>query len=244
MKAHVVNKKLGETPLEALERFRKSRRIPSVAKLTYAGRLDPMASGVLLILEGATQKQKEKYLALPKVYEAEVLFGFKTDTFDLLGIPSVSSIPSAADLSPEALAKGEGSLSSLKGKINLPIPAYSSVPLEGKPMFVHARAGKLKITELPNREMLIKSIKLVHSRQLTANSLLKYIQKNIAKVNGDFRQKQILKAWKKLLKEQNKKYLISNILISCGSGTYIRSIANHLGGTLYTLKRMSVGKYK
>ena len=256
MKVHVVNKKLGETPLEALERFRKSRKIPKAAKLTYAGRLDPMASGVLLILEGASQAEKEKYLALPKVYEAEILFGFKTDTFDLLGLP-VFCHPDRVSASERA----EGSLSSLKGKIVLPIPAYSSVPLNGKPMFMHARAGKLKTSTLPKREMEIKSVKQLDSKQLTANTLLKYIQKNIPKVKGDFRQKEILKAWKKILCHpelvsgskngfRNKfgmtpaKYQIIKLKLSVSSGTYIRSIANYLGGTLFSLKRASVGKFK
>jgi tRNA pseudouridine55 synthase len=257
MKVHVVNKKLGETPLEALEKFRKASRISPAAKLTYAGRLDPMASGVLIILEGASQEQREKYMGLPKVYEAEVLFGFSTDSFDLLGLPSLSVIPTDAEFTRGGV---EGSLvrdvllkilKSLTGKVLLPIPPYSSVPLNGKPMFVHARAGKLKDSNVPKREMNIKSIKLVNSKQLTANSLLKYIQKNIPKVTGDFRQKEILKAWSKLLtinhperSEGSLSYQLISVKISCSSGTYIRSIANHLNGTLYSLKRVSVGKYK
>jgi tRNA pseudouridine55 synthase len=248
MKVHVVNKKLGQTPLEALEKFRKVSRISPTAKLTYAGRLDPMASGVLLILEGASQAEREKYMGLPKVYEAQVLFGFKTDSFDLLGMPIVChpDRPSAAEGAEGSLNHKEliKTLKSLTGKILLPIPPYSSVPLNGKPMFMHARAGTLKESDIPKREMHIKSIRLVNSKQLTVNSLLSYLQKNINKVSGDFRQKEILKAWEKLLKKQNTKFPVSSFLISVSSGTYIRSIANHLGGTLYSLKRVSVGKYK
>ena len=53
--------------------------------MTYAGRLDPMASGLLIVLAGEETKNKEKYLNLDKEYLFEVLFGFKTVTYDFLG---------------------------------------------------------------------------------------------------------------------------------------------------------------
>ena len=81
----LLNKKEGETPLERLELFRVKNKIYKNVKMTYAGRLDPMASGLLLILAGDETKNKEKYLILEKEYEFEVLFGFSTDTYDILG---------------------------------------------------------------------------------------------------------------------------------------------------------------
>ncbi|MBL8030293.1 MAG: hypothetical protein JNN11_03525, partial [Candidatus Doudnabacteria bacterium] len=96
----------------------------------------------------------------------------------------------------------------------------------------------------------------------------KYIQTNIKKVKGDFRQEEILKAWEKLilfpaLEGRGKgrvthsvsinlfseKYQIINLKLSVGSGTYIRSIAHDLGkmlgvgGVLFGLKRTRVGKF-
>jgi len=53
--------------------------------MTYAGRLDPLAEGLLLVLTGEECKNKEKYLGLDKEYEVDVLFGFATDTYDILG---------------------------------------------------------------------------------------------------------------------------------------------------------------
>ncbi len=199
MRIYSVNKKLGQTPLEALEILRKQKKIPTSAKLSYAGRLDPMASGVLLILNGATQAEREKYMALPKVYQAQILFGFSTDSFDLLGLPTPAAIPSAPDhLSDEALAKLERSpnrdqiiktLTALTGKILLPIPPYSSVPYKGKPLFEWARAGKIKDKDFPKREMKIKNIQLNNLKFISTLKLLKYIQTNVKKVKGDFRQK-------------------------------------------------------
>ena len=61
-KVIVLNKKEGETPLEAMEAFRASNKQYKDFKMTYAGRLDPMASGLLLVLVGDEVKNKEKYL--------------------------------------------------------------------------------------------------------------------------------------------------------------------------------------
>ena len=52
----------GETPLEALEAFRARNKKYKNEKMTYAGRLDPMAEGVLIVLVGEEVHNKEKYL--------------------------------------------------------------------------------------------------------------------------------------------------------------------------------------
>ncbi len=254
MRLHVLHKPVGQTPLEALEAYRKKSGLSPLAKLTYAGRLDPMASGVLLILEGATQVQKERYLALPKTYQAQILFGFATDSFDLLGLPSADVIPTKVEgsLNSDSIKK---TLNSFQGKTLLPLPTYSSVIYKGKPL--HYWARNKKNIRLPKREMEVQKIKLVGclpdgkaGKQISSNNLLKYIKKNIAKVNGDFRQKEILKAWNQLLAQNKNKYLLSTLLISCSSGTYIRSISNELGkqlGTkavLFSLKREKIGSIK
>lgn len=248
MKIYRVYKKIGETPLEALERLRKQRKLSANAKLTYAGRLDPMASGVLLILQDATQVEREKYMGLDKEYEVEVLFGFETDSYDLLGVPVIPSEGEAVVEGSLNLVKMNKLLESYKGKIKLPVPPYSSIPYKGKPLFEWARIGKK--VKLPIKEFKVKSIKLKETRYITLAQLFKYIQTNINKVKGDFRQEKILKAWEKVLEKNNLKFKILKFKISVGSGTYIRSIAHDLGkklktgGVMFSLKRTRVGKYK
>ena len=68
-KVILLNKKIGETPLQALERFRLRHKTYKEVKMTYAGRLDPMASGLLLVLAGEEIKNKEKYLGLDTEYQ-------------------------------------------------------------------------------------------------------------------------------------------------------------------------------
>jgi len=51
----------------------------------YAGRLDPMAHGVLVLLVGEENKKREKYEKFVKEYLFQCIFGVATDTYDILG---------------------------------------------------------------------------------------------------------------------------------------------------------------
>lgn len=82
----LLYKNPGETPLTALKRLRYLAQISSDIPLTYAGRLDPLAEGLLIVLGGEECKKKEQFLAVDKVYECTVLLGFATDTGDVLGL--------------------------------------------------------------------------------------------------------------------------------------------------------------
>lgn len=57
---HAINKPVGMTPLECLERFRVLRGVSVEERMSYAGRLDPMACGVLLLLEGERFGREEE----------------------------------------------------------------------------------------------------------------------------------------------------------------------------------------
>jgi tRNA pseudouridine(55) synthase len=89
-----IYKKKGETPYEALMRLRLARPEYAALPLSYAGRLDPMAEGVLIVLVGEENKYREKYLDLEKTYKVQILFGIGTDTYDVLGkVIDVKNIP-------------------------------------------------------------------------------------------------------------------------------------------------------
>ncbi|MBU2330236.1 hypothetical protein KKG57_02105, partial [Patescibacteria group bacterium] len=86
MKKYVVlEKPVGQTPLEALRLFQERSPIYKDVPLSYAGRLDPMASGKLLVLIGEECKKQKKYHGLDKEYVIEVLLDIGTDTGDVLG---------------------------------------------------------------------------------------------------------------------------------------------------------------
>jgi len=213
--------------------------------MTYLGRLDPMAEGVLLILAGVhTSTDRERYLGLDKAYEAEILLGFSSDTYDTLGLAKKDALVriDAEDVNCV--------LNNFRGRVVLPLPIFSSVPYKSTPLFVSARAGNLKVGDAPVREMSFIKVRLLGLKKTKADTLLKAIIKGIKKVEGDFRQDQIIKQWKKILSNDTKSYQLLKLQIHCSSGTYIRSVASELGkalgsgGLLFRLKRVKVGRFK
>ncbi len=236
-------KPVGLTPLQALEAFRKQAKLPAGLKMSYAGRLDPLAEGVLILICGDKLKEKDKFLKLNKTYQAQILFGVATDTFDLMG----KILKVDANLPP--VDKIKKMVKNLVGNIILPIPPYSSVPINGKPSFMYARAGDLSLKNIQSREMKILKITLEGYENISAHMVLKSAQQKINKVSGDFRQKEILKLWKQKAPGKFVNFKILKLKINCASGTYIRSIAHQLGtqlncpALLYHLTRQKVGRY-
>ncbi len=214
--------------------------------MTYAGRLDPMASGLLLILVGKKTKEKEKYLNLGKTYEFEMLLGASTDTYDILG--KVAEIGDVSLNEKEIENKIKENLKYFIGKFLQKYPLYSSKTVEGVPLFAYAREGKE--VQAPEREVVVKNIKLIKIKKITKEYLLKNINKRIAKVEGDFRQASILKIWRKKLESKEvKRFYIASFIITCSSGTYVRGIANSLGEKMsipalaYSIKRTRIGNW-
>lgn len=238
-------KPIGITPLQLIHRFRKQYPEYEQVKLGYAGRLDPMADGLLLVLVGDENKKRKAYEDLPKEYECEVLFGIETDTYDILGKIINKTAPQ------ENLdEKIKHIVPAFLGKHTQPYPPYSSQPVNGKPLYYWARNNKLSDIEIPTKNIEIYSIELISQNEIAAAELQKTITERIEKVNGDFRQEEIMKLWKNLSEEHKKQiFPIFRFRISCSSGTYIRSFAHNLGKQLGTsaialsITRTKIGKY-
>ena len=230
-----LNKNRGETPLECLERFKIDNPEYKNEKMTYAGRLDPLAEGLLLVLVGEECKNKAKYLGLDKEYEVDILFGFATDTYDILGIVKKFSevgLPHASEVVPQKtslikpglLHSIRNDIQSFVGKFSQKYPAYSSK------YFNKARSGELIDEEITEKAVEIKNIELIGEKTILKNHLEKYIIESINLVKGDFRQKEILDEWQNVLSRSNlDNWLVVSIRVNCTSGTYMRSLANSIG---------------
>ena len=236
-------KKLGETPLECVKRFKKAHPEYEQMPMTYAGRLDPMAEGVLLVLAGDKVKEKEKYLNLSKEYEFEVIFGAETDTGDLLG--KVRSLGIKQNVTEPTFHD----INSLKGKFLQEYPVFSSRTVGGVPLWVLARENKLKDIEMPKKEIMIHSIKYLSSRKISKSRLEKEIIRRISLVKGDFRQEEIKKGWMKYFKKSKENsFVIYKFRVKCSSGTYVRSLIQRIGGVVgamtcaFSIKRTKIIK--
>ncbi len=135
----VLDKKVGETPLFLAEKFRSENSWVGDKKLAYAGRLDPMASGKLLVLVGDECKRQEKYFALDKEYTFEVLLGFSSDTGDVLGMATQDK---HSPTIPNDQLKGV--TEKFTGNLSMPFPVYSSKTVKGKPLFLWTLENRLE----------------------------------------------------------------------------------------------------
>lgn len=246
--AVLIEKKEGETPLQALERLRLEEGISKDTPMTYAGRLDPMASGLLLILIGEECKRKEVYLGLDKEYEFQILLGFSSDTGDILGIPTRGE-----DTHPphEAIERIVGECI---GTYEMEYPLFSSKTVDGRPLFSYGLEKDQASIEIPKRAMTVHSISCLGMRAIQTGALLKDIRARIhaftppeSDLQGsDFRKEGIETRWQEVLKE-NGEYVVLHIKASVGAGTYIRAlapeIARRLGtsGLAYAIRRTRIG---
>lgn len=113
------------------------RRELKTKKIGHSGTLDPMATGLLILLIGceATKKQ-DQFLRLGKVYSAVLKLGEETDSWDAYGEP-VRTAPVPA-FSREEL---DQAVQKLSGRILQPIPFFSAKRVNGSRMYELARKG-------------------------------------------------------------------------------------------------------
>ncbi len=267
----VAYKNEGETPLECLNRLKDEGFLPFNDKFTYAGRLDPMAEGLMIYLRGEAIKSKHEYLGLSKEYEVEVLLGVSTDTGDILGLIGESILGDVVF----DLKNVQSICESFVGEMEVPYPWFSSKTLEGKPLYEWAREfaeeegdvnevgeDRREIFLRPMTKLSIQKIEFLDLSLMPIEILHNNISKRIAKVKGDFRQDKILNEWnekvfakkikktKSAHKNEEIEYPIIKIKVKCASGSYMRTLAELIGDKLkvpalaYSIKRLGVGEYR
>lgn len=241
---HNLYKPPGFTPLEIVEIFRNNYQL-TTSKLTYIGRLDPMASGVQLVLENPNPEAIAKYKGLDKEYVVEMAFGISTDSYDTLGL--VDSIQTK-NLPNEDLIFEK--LMSFQGAFQQAYPPYSAARIGGKALFEYAKAGLIDTITIPKKTVQVYQISEFSSKHITTEQFIKTTLDRISLVKGNFRQKEIVEAWQSQASSLGSELLTLKCKIHCSSGTYIRSICHHLGQELgcgavcFDLLRTSVGAYQ
>lgn len=247
----IFNKKVGETPLQMLDRFRVENPYYSGARLSYAGRLDPMAQGQSIILIDDENKDYKKYLGFDKEYEATFIIGVSTDTGDALGIinsnyactdDTACSRGIITEVSDEQIIAAVEKLQNIKKQ---KYPWFSAATVSGKKLFDHYKQGNTDI-DRPERSVKIKSVEVQSISLADINEIRNYIETAIGKVSGDFRQEEILHKWNSfftgLINHKVEKLKIFKIKIHVSSGTYIRALCEEFDfpATLLKLNRTHI----
>lgn len=175
----VVNKPKGPTSAACLSRI---KRVLGQKKIGHAGTLDPMASGVLLVLLGSGTKLSGHLMdSGEKIYAGTVLLGQSTDTWDAEG-----TVTGTGDVSHVTPAMLEKAVRAFIGDTEQDVPPYSAAKHEGKPLYALARKGLATPVKT-------KTVRVSHAE-------IEWVDL------PQFRFR-----------------------VTCGSGTYIRSLAHSLG---------------
>ena len=113
------------------------RKVLQTRKIGHSGTLDPMATGLLVLLVGreATRRQ-DFFQQSPKTYSAVLKLGAETDTWDAYGEPTQT-----APVPPLTQAQAEAAVRQLTGPVEQPIPFFSAKKIAGARMYDLARKG-------------------------------------------------------------------------------------------------------
>jgi len=232
-----IYKPIGQTPNELIEIYKKENN--NVKKVSFAGRLDPMARGTMVLLINEECKMHDKYIAHNKTYEFQVLYGFKTDTFDVLGILNEYH-------NPEQFKKNIDSirLDKYVGKTRQEYPPYSSIVVNKKPLWEWSKLGLIdSIRPLPSKEIEIYEFEEIPYKS-PIDSYEKLQEKiktmiySLSEINQPkFRVPEIDTMWNTYFESYKHelngfKPIIKKYRAKVSSGTYIRSLSNQIGNEI------------
>jgi tRNA pseudouridine55 synthase len=146
----LIDKPSGPTSHDVVAR---ARRVLREKRIGHAGTLDPMATGLLVLLVGQATRLSEYLTEKDKAYTATVRFGQTTDTYDAEG-----AILSDSGQVPERVAV-EAALEGFRGPLLQQPPAYSAIKRGGQKAYELARRGEA--VQLEPRPVTVRTLTLV-----------------------------------------------------------------------------------
>jgi tRNA pseudouridine55 synthase len=153
-------------------------------KVGHTGTLDPMATGLLVLVIGGYTKRAGEFSKLDKVYEAEITLGATSSTGDKEG-----EITKVSDKQPEISAV-EAVLGRFEGEILQRPHKYSAVKINGQRAYKAARAGKT--VEIEPRKVTIYQLlstnyqypKLSLTARVSSGTYIRSLAEDIGEVLG------------------------------------------------------------
>jgi tRNA pseudouridine55 synthase len=182
----LVDKPAGPSSFAVVADLRRRYR----TKAGHAGTLDPLATGLLLVLLGRGTRLARYLVGLDKRYRTEIRLGLRTSTGDGEG-----------EVVEETPIASEAEMLALEGDVELPVPAASAVKIEGERAYRLHRRGVA--VEMPLRRSTVHALRV-------------------------------------------RRYAppLVELDLHVSSGTYVRAIADALGGHCRWLRRTAVGPFR
>lgn len=139
------------------------RKITNTKTVGHAGTLDPLATGLLILLVGKSATKKSPYfLHMDKTYEVDMLLGIETDSGDIDGQITNQLTPSDTilKLTPNLITS---TLQMFVGSYLQQVPLFSAVKIAGRKLYQHGRKHRTQPNvainiERPSRQITIHTI--------------------------------------------------------------------------------------
>lgn len=151
----IVDKPQSLTSHDVVDLIRSKFKLKKVG---HAGTLDPMATGVLVVLIGKYTKSSDLFLKDDKEYSATLTLGAASDTGDAWG-----RIEKSADIEDISREDIEEAFNKFRGEIEQVPPSYSAVKFKGKKLYELARKGinvKLEPRKVSIKKLNIEDISM------------------------------------------------------------------------------------
>tara|TARA_B110000259_G_scaffold43414_1_gene50111 strand:- start:3661 stop:4398 length:738 start_codon:yes stop_codon:yes gene_type:complete len=225
-----LNKNIGETPKELIDKYKQAN---GVKKASYCGRLDPMASGLMIVLTEEDCKLQNKFQSTSKTYKFNIIVGISTDSHDPLNdnIKLYKEYINLDELT-ELISK------KYNGKIKQNYPLCSSYAIDvgfhKKIPLWEAFKNKIITTDydLPYKFINVSNFKVLESKIINDNDLFDEFMSDINKVsdiNDNFGKKEALEFYSN---KKNNNYQVISCQVSGSSGTYVRGLVRDIGKDL------------
>lgn len=138
------------------KKFNRKMKRAMQLKMGHGGTLDPLATGILILGIGQGTKCLSQFLDCVKTYEAVIVFGAATDTYDRVG-----RILTKRRYDHITRDKVLEALESFRGKQKQTPPLYSALKMDGKPLYEYAREGRPIPREIEAREVDVSELELL-----------------------------------------------------------------------------------
>ncbi len=150
----LVDKPEGWTSFDVIRYLR--RHLP-VRKMGHAGTLDPMATGLLIILVGKATRKMSLFMELDKTYEGTLRLGQETPSYD-------AETPVIAEYPWEHVTEEDLKvlIPAFTGTIRQRPPVYSALKVKGERLYKKARRGEA--VEVAERDVTIYDLEFLSKR--------------------------------------------------------------------------------
>lgn len=149
----LVDKPGGCTSHDVVNRWRK---LANTKRVGHLGTLDPMATGLLVLITGTATRLAQFFEKADKTYWIEITFGQRSDTFDLEGQVTATGVGAPSDP-----AEIYAALDQFRGRFLQTPPPISAKKIRGVPAYKLARrqmAVELKPVEVEIKELVVESL--------------------------------------------------------------------------------------